>query len=77
MHKQQVSSHSSKVVITKEFDITITKTTLNNNPSLMLIMTDTSERKKILELRNINEYKDNVLASVSHDLKTPLNSILV
>ena len=42
----------------------------------MLIINDISEKKRVNDLQKANEYKDTVLATVTHDLKTPLNSIV-
>jgi signal transduction histidine kinase len=35
------------------------------------------EKAEKIQWQRINEYKDELLATVSHDLKTPLNSILI
>ena len=58
------------------FDITISECTWIKSHSLMIVITDVSEKKKASELKKMNDFKDVVLASVSHDLKTPLNSML-
>jgi signal transduction histidine kinase len=42
----------------------------------MVVITDITEKRKVADLNHLNEYKDIVLASVTHDLKTPLNSII-
>ncbi|CAD8098531.1 unnamed protein product [Paramecium sonneborni] len=41
---------------------------------IMLILNDTTDRVlRIKHLQELDNYKDNLLAAVSHDLKTPLN----
>ncbi|CAD8167474.1 unnamed protein product [Paramecium pentaurelia] len=41
---------------------------------IMLILNDTTDRVlRIKHLQDLDNYKDNLLAAVSHDLKTPLN----
>ena len=45
-------------------------------PSIILIIQDVT--KSIMfeqQLQKLNQYKDEILASVTHDLRTPLNSI--
>ncbi|EAR87586.2 ATPase, histidine kinase-, DNA gyrase B (macronuclear) [Tetrahymena thermophila SB210] len=42
---------------------------------LVLLSNDSIERRN-QQLERLNEYKDKLLATVSHDLKTPLNSII-
>ncbi|CAD8166970.1 unnamed protein product [Paramecium octaurelia] len=41
---------------------------------MMLILNNTTDRElRLQNLKELDNYKDNLLASVSHDLKTPLN----
>ncbi|CAK74415.1 unnamed protein product (macronuclear) [Paramecium tetraurelia] len=43
---------------------------------IMLILNDTTDRVlRIKHLQELDNYKDNLLAAVSHDLKTPLNGL--
>ena len=42
----------------------------------MLMLMDISEQVKNKRLKEINLYKDELLSTVSHDLKTPLNGML-
>jgi signal transduction histidine kinase len=44
--------------------------------SFMLIFMDVSQKLKNKRLKELNEYKDHLLATVTHDLKTPLNGML-
>lgn len=43
----------------------------------MLIMNDISEKVRSQHLKEVNTYKDRLLATVSHDLKTPLNGMVL
>jgi K+-sensing histidine kinase KdpD len=36
---------------------------------------DLSNQSKMLRLQELDKIKDNILATVSHDLKNPINSI--
>lgn len=42
---------------------------------IMFMFTDSTDRKKALELYTINEHKDKLLANVAHEFRTPLNGI--
>ena len=42
----------------------------------MVIVNDISKQMQLKKAEAINEYKDNLLATVTHDLKTPLNSMM-
>ncbi len=58
------------------YDIKIYKCMWENKQSLMVIFTNISEKKQAKILKEIDGYKDDILSTVSHDLKTPLNGIL-
>lgn len=43
----------------------------------MVIMNDISEKMMNLRLKEGDKYKDEMLATVTHNLKTPLNSMIL
>jgi signal transduction histidine kinase len=48
-----------------------------DNSAIMVMLNDVTLKKKYEnELTRLSNYKDELLATVSHDLKTPLNGIL-
>ncbi|KAL4502193.1 hypothetical protein ABPG72_000428 [Tetrahymena utriculariae] len=48
----------------------------NQQPSLLVLLVNVSQEKRNQQLQQMNTYKDRLLATVSHDLKTPLNCII-
>ena len=48
----------------------------NSKCCILMILADITESHRIKELRNLDAYKDQLLATVSHDLRTPLNGML-
>ena len=47
-----------------------------NKACLLLVFNDQSKTKRLMELINLDRYKNEMLASVSHDLRTPLNGVV-
>ena len=60
----------------KDIEIKINNISWENKNSLMIIMSENKILKNIQELKEQAEYKDKLLATVSHDLRTPLNGII-
>lgn len=42
----------------------------------MVVMTDVSQKVRAKRLKDLDSYKNELLATVTHDLKTPLNGML-
>jgi len=57
------------------FDITVSKFLRNETTSMILIFNDISDKVMKERLAVLNMHKDHLLATVSHELKTPLNAI--
>ena len=59
------------------FEISLFDFRWEDQPCILIILQDVSEKKKNEKLIVLDKYKDMLMASVSHELKTPLNSIIV
>lgn len=57
-------------------DIHVIGTIWDGEPSLMVLVNDISWHLKYQQSNQLNLYKDNLMAMVSHDLKQPLNGII-
>ena len=72
IHEQEVVYKEGKAKI---IDIIFMKTYMNSQPAILLLITDISDKILNSKLQNLDRFKDRFLRSVSHNLKTPLNSI--
>ena len=57
------------------FDIKIGKISWRNELAILILLNDITYKSKIRNLLTINEYKDKLLATISHDLRSPLSAI--
>lgn len=60
----------------KSFEIKISIGTFDSDESLIVILRDTTHRDIIVTLEGNNNFKTSLLSSISHELKTPLNTNL-
>jgi signal transduction histidine kinase len=59
------------------YDLRWAECSWEDDPAIMIMLNDVTLKKKYEnELKRLSNYKDELLATVSHDLKTPLNGIL-
>lgn len=77
MHNQENSHHHHhQQIADKSMEIKISVTRLQSKDSIILVISDITQRDLISRLEGVNEYKINLLASFSHELRTPLNANL-
>lgn len=60
----------------KNYDIRLVECRWDGEESVMVIMNNVNERLMRERLIEIEQYKDTVIDTISHNLKTPLNCIL-
>jgi signal transduction histidine kinase len=58
------------------FDIKIKKIAWGNEDCYCCIFNDVTEKEAFLAIKQANEYKDRVIAAVSHKLRTPINGMM-
>lgn len=58
------------------FDIKVSQIHWQNEKAFLILMSDISARKMVKKLIELDAYKDELLSTVSHDLRTPVNGIV-
>ena len=58
----------------RQYEVTLSPMEISQK--IILVLRDTTQHAQLVALENNNQYKDKLLASVSHELKTPLNGNL-
>ena len=60
----------------KYYELKGAKIRWNQKDCLLMLLSDITKSKKIIELKTLDKHKNELLASVSHDLRTPLNGVI-
>jgi signal transduction histidine kinase len=60
----------------QELEIVLKSTTYLGQAAFLMMISDISESKQLFQLKSNESYRNHVIASVSHELKTPINCIL-
>lgn len=60
----------------KVYELKMAKIHWDDHESLLLLFSDITKTKKLIELQNKDNYKNQLLATISHDLRTPLNGVI-
>ncbi|KAL4488383.1 hypothetical protein ABPG72_019233 [Tetrahymena utriculariae] len=58
------------------YDVKLVNCYWKNQFAIMAFLTNVPQNNLVNRLQKINQYKDELLATVSHDLKTPLNAMI-
>lgn len=72
IYQQEVVYADNKA---KAMDIVILQANVSTQPCVLVVINDISDRVLNFKLTSLDKFKDRFLQSVSHNLKTPLNSI--
>ncbi|CAD8047721.1 unnamed protein product [Paramecium sonneborni] len=70
-------SQKQQLKMKSHFEIRLLHCIWENKHSILVIMNDISEKIRSIHLKELDQYKDRLLATVSHDLKTPLNGMMI
>ena len=65
-----------KTNFNKFYEMKISKIPWGDSQCLLILLSDITKSKRIIELKNLDNYKNQLLASISHDLRTPLNGVI-
>jgi hypothetical protein len=60
----------------KYYELKVAKIHWNDKICLLILLSDMTKSKKIIELKNIDKHRNQLLATISHDLRTPLNGVI-
>ncbi|KAM3131984.1 hypothetical protein pb186bvf_015868 [Paramecium bursaria] len=76
---REVMGSNKQIAFANEthFDIRILQCLWEKKPSVVVVINDISEKIRLKNMKQLDSYKDRLLATVSHDLKTPLNGMSI
>lgn len=72
-HTQKVDLNTKD---TLHFDVKVQKTNWQGEDSLLILLHDITAVKNLEKMKEMDIYKDQLLATVSHDFRTPLHGIM-
>lgn len=72
----ETSAESKELKKIYFYQLKFLKIIWDSQPCLLLVIDDISDSHQIKELKKLDEYKNQLLATVSHDLRTPLNGMM-
>ena len=58
------------------YEIKLRQVFWDNHPAFAILLNDVSDKQMVVALRLADEQKDRVIATLSHELRTPINGIL-
>jgi len=66
----------SSEAMVKYYELKVSKIHWNDKICLLILLSDMTKSKKLIELKNIDKHRNQLLATISHDLRTPLNGVI-
>ena len=74
--KNSKNTHQQDGFSDRNFTIKFLKIIWEKKQSVLIIINDVTDLNKLKELQTLDNYKNQLLATVSHDLRTPLNGMV-
>jgi len=74
LKEKEIEGNSESRV--KYYELKVAKILWNDKMCLLILLSDMTKSKQIIELKNIDKHRNQLLATISHDLRTPLNGVI-
>ena len=75
-HHKSAQNYVDECSLAEFYELQIGHIKWESKKCLIAIFNNITTTKRIIELQNLDKYKDQMLATVSHDLRTPLNGVI-